>query len=120
MIINQICLITGYYIFIEASFPQDQGDIARLTYSNFTGSVCLRFVRNMHGDNIGWLRIKVDGSTVLAKNDSKGDSWLQTATKITGTNVTVSSPICFSKRLSPTKTKIEYIYLMCTRFKSGR
>ena len=46
----------------------------------------------MNGDNIGALTIKVDGTTVFAKNDSEGDSWLQTATEITGTNAKVSSP----------------------------
>ena len=67
----------------------------------------------MHGDNIGWLKIKVDNTTVLAKNDSKGDSWLRTATEITGTNVKVSTPFFFPKCLSPTKIEIVYLYLIC-------
>ena len=67
----------------------------------------------MHGDNIGWLKIKVDNTTVWAKNDSKGDSWLRTATEITGTNVKVSPQFFFSKCLSPTKIEIVYLYLMC-------
>ena len=52
--------VTGYYVFIEASIPQTQGDKARLVGPNFSQSSspkCLQFWYHMYGSSIGFLRV---------------------------------------------------------------
>ena len=106
-------MITGYYIYIKISAPRVNGDIAKLIYPNFTGSVCQRFVRKLNGENAGSLRIKVNGTTVFSKSVNEKHFWYHTAIEITGRNVKVSAPFCFSK-CSSHKKKKNYIY--CVMF----
>jgi len=56
-------ILPGYYLYIEASAPRRQGDLARITTPNFqnipaaNGQFCLSFWYHMYGDNIGSLNV---------------------------------------------------------------
>lgn len=52
----------GHFMFIESSFPQRNGSIARLLSPSYTGTRCLTFYYHMWGADIGLLN-------VLTKND---------------------------------------------------
>ncbi|WAR02786.1 MLRP1-like protein [Mya arenaria] len=77
---------SGHYVFIESSAPRSPGDRADLRSIRFdtTGPRCVNFWANMHGSNIGTLRVMVvpvnssTGNNVtiweLGQQD-KGQAW---------------------------------------------
>ena len=83
-----ILLASGWYIFIETSFPRKPNDRAKLISANVPGSSagggkCLSFWYHMYGAHINALRVYVrSGSkdTLLwSKTGTRGDKWLQAA-----------------------------------------
>ena len=83
-----ILLASGWYIFIETSFPRRPNDAAKLVSANVPGSSagggkCLSFWYHMYGAHINALRVYVrSGSkdTLLwSKTGTRGDKWLQAA-----------------------------------------
>ena len=83
-----ILLASGWYIFIETSWPRKPNDTAKLISANVPGSSagggkCLSFWYHMYGAHINALRVYVrSGSkdTLLwSKTGTRGDKWLQAA-----------------------------------------
>ena len=81
-----ILLASGWYIFIETSWPRKPNDTAKLISANVPGSSagggkCLSFWYHMYGAHINALRVYVrSGSkdTLLwSKTGTRGDKWLQ-------------------------------------------
>ena len=79
-------LASGWYIYIEASWPRKPNDTAKLISSNVPGTTasggkCLSFWYHMHGADINTLSVYVrTGShdTLLwSKTGTRGDKWLQ-------------------------------------------
>ena len=76
-----IDFISGYYLFIEASFPRKRGDKAILTSPNIRSAskACLQFKAHMYGRGIGALKIEtVKGSTrttIFSKSGAQGNIW---------------------------------------------
>ncbi|XP_073232940.1 MAM domain-containing glycosylphosphatidylinositol anchor protein 2-like [Porites lutea] len=77
---------SGWYIFIETSWPRKPNDTAKLISANVPGSSagggkCLSFWYHMYGAHINALRVYVrSGSkdTLLwSKTGTRGDKWLQ-------------------------------------------
>lgn len=72
-------LHAGYYIYAEASAPRNAGDIARLLSPRVTGRTCLEFRYNMHGTDMGSLRVyaKVGSmeQIVWQHSGNTGDTW---------------------------------------------
>ena len=52
-------LFTGQYIYVESSYPRRRGDRADLKSIQFgpTGTRCLNFWFNVHGTNMGALKV---------------------------------------------------------------
>ncbi|XP_035678932.1 uncharacterized protein LOC118417473 [Branchiostoma floridae] len=80
---------TGYYIFIEASAPQDVGDIARLYSPAVTAAsaMCLRFWYHMYGMHMGELHVytRTDPAPevlVFNRTGRQGDEWHQAEVEI--------------------------------------
>ena len=52
---------SGYYMYVEASWPRRQGDKALLTSEEFfrtsSSGRCIKFWYNMHGNSIGTLNV---------------------------------------------------------------
>ena len=69
----------GYYIYAEASNPRRPGDRARLLSPLMTGDTCVAFRFNMHGSQMGTLRVygKLGSSeqVVWEHNTNTGDTW---------------------------------------------
>ena len=83
-----ILLASGWYIFIETSFPRRPNDAAKLVSANVPGSSagggkCLSFWYHMYGAHINALRVYVrsDSKDTLlwSKTGTRGDKWLQAA-----------------------------------------
>ena len=79
-------LASGWYIYIEASWPRKPNDTAKLISSNVPGTTasggkCLSFWYHMYGADINTLSVYVrTGShdTLLwSKTGTRGDKWLQ-------------------------------------------
>lgn len=70
---------TGYYIYAEASFPRQSGDRAHLFSPRLAGDYCLQFYFNMHGGQMGTLRVFVvvgsQATVVGSYSDNRGDVW---------------------------------------------
>ncbi|XP_066288978.1 MAM domain-containing glycosylphosphatidylinositol anchor protein 2-like [Branchiostoma lanceolatum] len=81
---------TGYYIFIEASTPQVEGDIARLYSPTVTANstMCVRFWYHMYGMHMGTLNVYAQtGSTlpevpIFNRIGRQGDQWIQAEVEI--------------------------------------
>ncbi|KAL9975855.1 hypothetical protein ACROYT_G013067, partial [Oculina patagonica] len=69
----------GYYIYAEASNPRVPGDRARLLSPFVTGTTCLAFRFNMHGSQMGSLKVygKVGSAeqVMWQHNADTGDTW---------------------------------------------
>ena len=69
----------GYYIYAEASDPRRPGDRARLLSPLVTGDTCVAFRFNMHGSQMGTLRVygKLGSNeqVVWEHNTNTGDTW---------------------------------------------
>ena len=83
-----VCMLlaSGWYIYIEASWPRKANDTAKLISSNVPGTTasggkCLSFWYHMYGADINTLSVYVrTGShdTLLwSKTGTRGDKWLQ-------------------------------------------
>ena len=97
---------SGQYVFIESSFPRKRGDKADLKSVQFdpTGPRCLNFWFNVHGANMGTLRVMIAPSNNTALKTTIwqvygqdfGTAWQQG--KVTFSNkvpFNVSTCICF-------------------------
>ncbi|XP_078575823.1 uncharacterized protein LOC144861697 [Branchiostoma floridae x Branchiostoma japonicum] len=88
---------SGHYMYIEASSPRQQGDIARLispTYLLHRGSQCLLFWTHMYGEFpdcpptrcVGTLRVSVRaGNTtteIWSRSGNQGNQWFSVAVSI--------------------------------------
>ncbi|XP_078575824.1 MAM domain-containing glycosylphosphatidylinositol anchor protein 1-like [Branchiostoma floridae x Branchiostoma japonicum] len=80
---------SGYYMYVEASSPRQQGDIARLTsptYLLYRGSQCLLFWTHMYGSSTGTLRVSVKaGNTtteIWSRSGNQGNQWFSVAVSI--------------------------------------
>ena len=76
-------LFPGYYLYIEASSPRRQGDLARIStpqYQATTGSMCLQFWYHMWGQNMGSLQIFVQDSSgkksIWKRSGNQVNLWL--------------------------------------------
>ena len=70
----------GYYMYIEASSPRVQGDIAKLNSPllKFSGTMCLKFFYYMYGDTVNSLRVIINGTqTVFRRSGDKGPKWFE-------------------------------------------
>ena len=83
-------LSLGYYLYIEASTPRRQGDLARIStpqYQASTGSKCLQLWYHMYGTNIGSLTIFLQDTTgkhqVWQKSGNQVNLWLYTMVTLT-------------------------------------
>eukprot|EP00058_Branchiostoma_floridae_P025618 XP_002611108.1 hypothetical protein BRAFLDRAFT_70466 [Branchiostoma floridae] len=82
----------GHYMYIEASDPRQQGDIARLTFPTYRlygGSQCLLFWTHMYGLHTGTLRVSVKvGNTtseIWTRSGNQGNQWFSVAVSISTT-----------------------------------
>ncbi|XP_035699721.1 uncharacterized protein LOC118432292 [Branchiostoma floridae] len=80
---------SGYYIYIDSTYPRQQGDIARLispTYRLYRGSQCLLFWTHMYGSSTGTLRVsvKAGGTTteIWSRSGNQGNQWFSVAVSI--------------------------------------
>ena len=78
-----IHLFSGYYVFIETSYPRKVGDKAWLVSESFSpgGSNCLSFWYTMYGSGIGALRVWVWSQTgaqtpIWELHGNQGPNWL--------------------------------------------
>ena len=71
--------LTGYYLYAEASRPRRPGHRARLLSPVVTGRTCVAFQFNMHGKDMGTLKVyrKVGSMDQVLWEDSsdRGDTW---------------------------------------------
>ncbi|XP_065198014.1 MAM and LDL-receptor class A domain-containing protein 2-like [Sycon ciliatum] len=86
---------TGYYIYIETSFPAQVGHQAVLRSQTLNSSTCyIAFWYHMFGATIGELRIVVQDSvkltTVWSKKGNQGDWWRQAIVPVNSTEKTFS------------------------------
>ena len=99
-VINVMSFInsSGYYFFVETSYPRKLGDKARLaTFITFAGlsssdfTCKMRFFYHMFGDHIGNLSVKVRDTiggheTTLWKTDGNvGNYWIRTEVTLRST-----------------------------------
>lgn len=75
----------GYYIYIETSYPQVPGDVARLQSDDFLPtnmSLCLRFWYQMNGEHVDSLNVLVQNTNekgegyVWSQKGDSGSQWL--------------------------------------------
>lgn len=71
--------VPGYYIYAEASNPRLPGDRARLFSPFVTGNTCLGFSYNMHGSQMGSLRVYAKVGSIeqvmFEHRADTGDTW---------------------------------------------
>ena len=67
-------------MYIETSFPRQQGDIAKITspWLQFIGSMCLKFYYHMYGADIGTLKVNINGTNayLFTASGDQGNKWL--------------------------------------------
>ena len=72
--------ILGFYIYIETSSPQMQGNFARLTSPAISGAYCVKFSYHMYGAGMGSLTVyQKAGSSYLkafSESGNQGNRWL--------------------------------------------
>ena len=84
--------MTGYYMYIEASLPRQEGDNAKLELS-VSGSgalACLKFYYSMYGANMGSLTVFSGNAVVFNVSGNQGYLWNK-ATRTIYLNRAVSS-----------------------------
>lgn len=71
-------------MYIEASYPRQPGDYARLNSPllQFSGSMCLQFYYYMYGARMGTLTVNTNGSNVFNASGDKGNQWLGVAINV--------------------------------------
>jgi len=72
-----ICSFTGYYAYIETSYPRRPGDKAKLEIRppQGNGSTCISFHYHMEGQDIGELIVYVNGQERFRKTGRQGNTW---------------------------------------------
>lgn len=79
--VGQICFFafTGYYMYIETSFPRVAGDNAKLEFAvpgNGRFS-CLEFYYHMYGDTMGTLTVFSGSAVVFNTSANHGNTWIK-------------------------------------------
>ena len=84
--IIEIDPISGWYLYIEASYPRRNGDYATLTSPDIRSSsaACLKFKAHMYGEYPHAMKgsleiVKIDGNTtntIFSKSGSQGHNWI--------------------------------------------
>ena len=74
----------GMYIYIETSFPRNQGDNAILVKSglSFSSKKCLSFYYHLYGSSMGTLNVRVGNSTIFTKSGNQGNKWIKASVEI--------------------------------------
>ena len=74
-----VSVFTGYYIYIETSYPRVRGDNAKLEISvSGAGELyCLEFYYHMYGDTIGTLTVFNGNAVVFNTSGNHGDYWIK-------------------------------------------
>ena len=64
-------------MYIETSYPRQQGDNAKLNSPKlqFSGNMCLQFFYHMYGGDMGELKVEVNGVNVFSKSGDQGNTW---------------------------------------------
>ncbi|XP_022096407.1 MAM and LDL-receptor class A domain-containing protein 1-like [Acanthaster planci] len=80
----------GYYIYLEASFPQTKGDKARINSpaQNPTTGRCLQFWYHMYGPHVDRLNVylrddQLKDSLIFTKYSTQGNQWLRGQKEVT-------------------------------------
>ena len=69
-------IVSGYYMYIETSYPRAQGDNALLSKGiSLSGRSCLSFYYHMYGSSMGTLKVRVGGQEVFSKSGDQGNNW---------------------------------------------
>ncbi|XP_067035363.1 MAM and LDL-receptor class A domain-containing protein 1-like [Acropora muricata] len=70
---------SGYYMYIETSFPRRPGDYAVLSSPEypFRGVTCVAFYYHMYGTTIGNLTVTLNGRTLFSRSGNQGNAWLK-------------------------------------------
>ncbi|XP_066297911.1 uncharacterized protein [Branchiostoma lanceolatum] len=80
---------SGHYMYIEASNPRQQGDVARLispSYHAYHHGQCLTFWTHMYGVNIGTLTVSVKAEStttaIWTRSGNQGNQWFSVTVSI--------------------------------------
>lgn len=86
-------MFSGSYLYIEASHPRTEDDVAILSFSgtNSKPVVCLTFYYHMYGNDINELYLYNRGKNVWRMSGDQGDEWKKAQIIITG-NFQVREP----------------------------
>ena len=70
---------TGYYMYIETSYPRVAGDNAKLTFyvSGNKQLSCLKFYYHMYGDTMGTLTVFSGNLVVFSESGNQYNVWLK-------------------------------------------
>ena len=74
---------TGMYVYIEASYPRQQGDTARLESPWMRGPQCMTFYYHMYGVTMSCVVIDIKSQAtkrlkpVWLRSQEQGDHWIQ-------------------------------------------
>lgn len=87
-------IISGYYMYIETSYPRKQGDKARLSspvYTPLQGGQCFQFWYHMYGSNVNTLNVYIKtgsalGIPVWIRSGNRGNVWKVAQIAITATS----------------------------------
>ncbi|PFX20172.1 zinc metalloproteinase nas-15-like [Stylophora pistillata] len=75
----------GYYMFIEASYPQRKDYNARMSRTvSLTGKSCLRFYFHMFGSSMGTLKVTLGNKRIFEKSGDQGNDWHMFQGRLTG------------------------------------
>ncbi|KAL9953484.1 hypothetical protein ACROYT_G040907 [Oculina patagonica] len=75
---------TGYYMYIETSYPRVAGDNAKITFSvSGNGELaCLTFYYHMYGESTGTLTVLSGKKVVFSTSGNHGNDWIKAEIKI--------------------------------------
>ena len=77
--------LTGRYMYIEASYPRQANDNAKLSFSSAgSGTFCLSFYYHMYGGGIGTLKVLNGGQIKFSKSGDQGNAWTKAEVDVTG------------------------------------
>ena len=64
-------------MYIETSYPRQQGDNAKLHSPKlqFSGNMCLQFFYHMYGSDMGEFKVEVNGVNVFSKSGDQNNTW---------------------------------------------
>ncbi|XP_068745607.1 MAM and LDL-receptor class A domain-containing protein 1-like isoform X1 [Montipora capricornis] len=94
---------SGYYMYIETSYPRQYGDYATLIspVQKFSKIMCLTFYYHMYGSAIGNLTVSIDGEVKFFKAGNQGNQWVEAKINI---DVCGDHPVIFTATRGKTYT----------------